>query len=204
MRRRGAATMLALFLFVAASAKVGDPAIALEASSAEPDASERPQGRERILEIVLHYRRSARTESLEALADAIYDESVRAAVDPLLVASIVATESSFRHTVVSSTGAVGLMQIRPWVAGELAGRLNLDWSGPEALHTPSINMRLGILYYKDLMDRFGGDSAIALTAYNYGPSRVRRQLRDGTYSGSAYAAEVLSLYGRLTSGGGNV
>lgn len=196
--------MLALFLFVAVSADVADDARAFELVPAATEPVERSIERERILEIVLLYHRAARSESLEALADAIYDESVRADVDPLLVASIVAKESSFRHTVVSRFGAVGLMQIRPAVAGELALRLKLDWSGPEALHTPSINVRLGIFYYKDLVDRFGGDRAIALTAYNYGPSRVRRQLREGTYAGSAYAAEILSLYGRLTAKAGNV
>lgn len=204
MYRRSTATMLGLFLF-AASAELGDATSALETSVQEADAAERPQERERILEMVLEYRRSEPSEALEALADAIYDESMSAAVDPLLVASIVATESSFRHSAVSSTGAIGLMQIRPFVAGELAGRLNLERFEPQSLHTPSINMRLGIFYYKELVERFGGDAQKALTAYNYGPSRVRRQLRDGTYVGSAYAHEVLALYGRLSSArAGNV
>ncbi len=194
-RRFGSAT-LCFFLLAAGTVEVGEATTIAEASASEPETIERPLEREMILAIVREYRRSTSAQ-LETLADAIYEESVRAAVDPLLVASIVAKESSFRDSVVSPAGAVGLMQLRPAVADDLADRLDLEWSGPESLNSPSINVRLGILYYKELMDRFDGDAAKALTAYNFGPTFVSRQLREGTYAGSAYAAQVLSLYGRL-------
>lgn len=153
--------------------------------------------RETILQLVRQHRRADSTEWHETLADVIYDEAVNADVDPLLVASIVAKESSFRTRVVSHKGAVGLMQLRPFVARDLSRRVDLPWSGVETLHSPELNLRLGILYYKEMMDRFDGDTHKALTAYNFGPTRVSRQLRDGTYRDSRYSREILDLYSRL-------
>lgn len=203
--RLGGAAALCFFVLAAGTVDLGGAAKTVEESLLDREEAERQLEREMILAVVREYLRSTSSDRIETLADTIYDESVRAAIDPLLVASIVAKESSFRHTAVSPAGAIGLMQLRPFVAGELAGRIDLDWPGPQALSTPSVNLRLGILYYKELVDRFDGDPTKALTAYNYGPTRVSRQLKDGTYAGSAYAAGILSLYDRLgASRGGEV
>lgn len=154
--------------------------------------------REAILSLVREHRRSASDPWLAAVTEAIHAEAVEADVDPLLVASIVARESSFRTDVVSHKGAVGLMQLRPFVARDLSSKSGVTWSGTESLRRPELNVRLGILYYKELVDRFDGDAATALTAYNVGPTRVSRQLRSGTYRGSRYADEILDLYHRLS------
>lgn len=161
-----------------------------------------PVERRMILSIARRYQRSASHHRLEKLADTIYEESVRADVDPLLVASIIAKESSFRDFAVSPVGAVGLMQIRPTIAQDLAQRRDLEWLGPESLGSPTFNVRYGILYYKELVERFEGDATKALTAYNFGPTRVSRQLRERTYVGSAYAAQVLALYKQLSASRG--
>ena len=58
-------------------------------------------------------------------------------------------------------------------------------------------MRLGIFYYQELMERFDGNAETALTAYNFGPTRVRHQLREGRYRGSRYALGILDLYEEL-------
>jgi soluble lytic murein transglycosylase len=147
-----------------------------------------------VLRLVRQHRRGASESWRERLADAVYEESVAAGVDPLLIASLVARESSFRSRAVSHKGAVGLMQLRPWVAEELARRCGVGWEGTTTLLSPELNVRLGIFYYKELVRRFDGDEHKALTAYNYGPSRVRLQIRRGTYSGSSYADRILSLY----------
>ncbi|MCP3982049.1 MAG: lytic transglycosylase domain-containing protein [bacterium] len=149
--------------------------------------------RETILEMVRSHRRTTSDDWRRTLADAIYEEAVSAEMDPLMVASIVAKESSFKSRIVSSAGAIGLMQLRPWVARDVAQRTDVEWHGRTTLHSPSLNVRLGIQYYKELVDRFG-DDRVALTAYNYGPTRVNRQLRKGTYSGSRYADGILGLY----------
>jgi len=166
----------------------------LAARPATPGIAER----EAILDLVRSHRRTASEAWRRQLADAIFSESVAAEIDPLMIAAIVAKESSFKSRIVSPAGAVGLMQLRPFVARDVAEREAIEWAGRETLHHPELNVRLGILYYKELVERFEGDTQIALTAYNYGPTRVSRQLRDGTYADSLYADGVLRLYDRLS------
>jgi hypothetical protein len=137
---------------------------------------------------------SAAGDNLDALADAIFQESAAAGVDPLMVAAIVAKESSFRSGVVSRSGAVGLMQLRPFVARDIAERTELEWQGMTTLHHPEKNLRLGIHYYSELVDRFEGDVHLALAAYNRGPTRVSRQVRSGMAITSRYADRILGLY----------
>jgi len=172
-------------------------AVALESGSEGAVYGERD--RETVLELIRNYRHVAEEPWRRQLADAIYEESVAESIDPLMVASIVARESSFRSRVVSRAGAVGLMQLRPFVAREVARRSAIEWNGVETLHAPQHNVRLGILYYKELLDRFEGDPEMALTAYLYGPTRVRRQIALGTYNGSAYADGILDLYSTLST-----
>ncbi|NIM63949.1 MAG: transglycosylase SLT domain-containing protein, partial [Acidobacteria bacterium] len=70
---------------------------------------------ERVLEIVSRHRPTAADGWRRTLATAIVEEARAERIDPLLVAAIVAKESSFMARVVSHAGAVGLMQLRPWV-----------------------------------------------------------------------------------------
>ena len=65
-------------------------------------------------------------------------------------------ESSFRPGAVSEAGAVGLMQLRPFVAQDVAERNDLLWSGEITLVEPNQNVRLGVRYYRELVDRFQG------------------------------------------------
>jgi len=169
------------------------------ADAAEPADRFDLDQRERVLSIVRSYRRTTDELECRTLAEAIVTESIAAGVDPLLVTSIVAVESSFRSSVVSHKGAVGLMQLRPFVARDVARRREIEWTGPETLHTPHLNVRLGITYYLELLERFDGDEQLALTAYNHGPTRVSRWVREGRYNGSSYAAEIETLRGRQTS-----
>lgn len=151
----------------------------------------------RVLDVVREHRRTATDVWRKTLADAIVAEALAEDLDPLFVAAIVARESSFKTRIVSHAGAVGLMQLRPWVARDMAMRSAVAWDGVQTLHDPQLNVRLGVRYYKELFDRFG-DEQTALTAYCYGPSRVAQQLRRGTYDGSRYATEILALHLRLT------
>jgi len=170
----------------------------IELDSAAVVAAERAEDdREVILDVIRDHRRGTDEAWRQRLADAIYREAVAADVDPLMVASIVAKESSFRIRVVSGAGAVGLMQLRPWVAEDLAQRARIEWNGLETLHAPDLNVRLGILYYQELVHDFDGDTHLALAAYNNGPTRLRRQLRTGSFAGSDYAERVMEYYEEL-------
>jgi len=147
--------------------------------------------------LVFEHCRLADASWRNRLVEAIHQESKSAGVDPLLVGAIVARESSFRTLVVSRSGAVGLMQLRPFVARDLARRTELEWREGETLRRPESNVRLGVTYYRELMQRFGGDASLALAAYHRGPTRVARELRQGVFAGSGYARRVLGLYGEL-------
>ena len=155
---------------------------------------------ETVLDFVRRHRPTAADGWRQTLTTAIVDEARAEAVDPLLVAAIIAKESSFKSRVVSHAGAVGLMQLRPWVAEDMALRTDVEWNGRQTLQTPHLNVRLGVRYYKELVERFG-DEQIALTAYCFGPSRVSMQLRAGTFEGSRYAREILESYERLNDPG---
>jgi soluble lytic murein transglycosylase len=150
--------------------------------------------RDSVVSMVRRHRPTVNEDWCHTLADAIYDESIAASVDPLLVASIVAVESSFQSEVVSTMGAVGLMQLRPFVAEAVADRISVEWKGTATLHEPHMNVRLGVEYYRALLIRFDGDRRVALTAFNHGPTRVSRWIRAGTFGGSEYATRVLTTY----------
>jgi soluble lytic murein transglycosylase len=153
-----------------------------------------------ILETVRRYRPTTEDSWRSVLAETVHREAAAAGMDPLLITAMVAKESSFQSRVVSRAGAVGLMQMRPFVARDVAtrrGEASVEWLGVETLHQPDSNVRLGILYYQELVDRFDGDLATALEAYNRGPSRVGRELREGSFSYSGYADSVLGLYDEL-------
>jgi soluble lytic murein transglycosylase-like protein len=169
-------------------------------SGAPTDFSFEQVDRQAILALIDEHRADTDAEWRVQVSDAIYDEAMAAGIDPLLVAAIVARESSFRNRVVSHAGAVGLMQLRPFVAEDLARQNDLEWQGRETLHHPELNVRLGASYYRQLVHRFDGDAQLALAAYHRGPTRLRRQLERGTFTGSQYASRVMELYETLSAG----
>jgi len=175
--------------------------IARGGAAARADADATPDiERNIILDTVRRYRPTADDSWRVVLAETVHREAAAAGMDPLLIAAMVAKESSFQSRVVSRAGAIGLMQMRPWVARDVAtrrGEASVEWLGVETLHRPDSNLRLGILYYQELIGRFDGNLTTALAAYNRGPTRVRRELRQGSFSSNGYAESVLGLYREL-------
>jgi len=86
-------------------------------------------------------------------------------IDSLLLAAVVQAESSFDPGVVSSRGALGLMQLMPATAAQYGTREPLD---------PGHNLRAGSRYLRHLIGRYQGDLELTLAAYNAGPGNVRR------------------------------
>ena len=94
-------------------------------------------------------------------------------LDPYLMTALVAQESTFTPDVRSASNAVGLMQLIPPTARIVARRLGIRPFLTLMLTQPETNVRLGMRYFKDLMERFGAPH-YALAGYNGGPQRVVR------------------------------
>ena len=105
-------------------------------------------------------------------SDLITKYSADNGLDPNFVASLIEEESKGNPRLISPAGAVGLMQIMPYVAESLAQDLGIEWSGDRTLFNPYLNIRMGIHYLSQLMLDFK-DVRAALTAYNYGPTYVK-------------------------------
>ncbi|MFM7269217.1 MAG: transglycosylase SLT domain-containing protein [Cyanobium sp.] len=88
----------------------------------------------------------------------------RRQVPVTLLQGIAKQESRFSPTVHSAAGAVGLMQLLPSTASELAGR---PVSAGE-LEQPDLNAQLGSLYVRQLLQQAGGNPLVAVASYNAG------------------------------------
>jgi soluble lytic murein transglycosylase len=97
-------------------------------------------------------------------------------LDPWLMTALVSQESTFTPDVRSSANAVGLMQLIPGTARRYASKLGMRYSSA-MLTQPETNVRLGMRYFKDLMDRFGG-AHFALASYNAGEHRIARWIAE--------------------------
>lgn len=105
----------------------------------------------------------------------ILPEARERGIDPYLVAGVIRRESAFNPTVISSAGAIGLMQIMPETGRGLARGAGMQRSfDVELLKQPEVNVHLGVRYLEQLMERFDGDLPLVLSAYNAGPNRAAR------------------------------
>ena len=96
-------------------------------------------------------------------------------VDPALAFAHIIQESTFRTDAISPAGAVGLMQVRPGTAGDMARIRGLAYS-PSTLTDPSYNLEFGQSFI-ELMRRSsatGGQLPRMMAAYNAGPLPVAR------------------------------
>ena len=100
------------------------------------------------------------------------------APEPALVLAIIRQESGFDATAVSRADARGMMQLLPSTARQVARAAGIPFNGARLLTDPDYNIGLGQVYLADLLAQFGGSYPLALAAYNAGPSRVTRWLRD--------------------------
>jgi hypothetical protein len=74
----------------------------------------------------------------------------------------------------SSKGAIGIAQVLPETAREVAAKHNVTWDEHRFHNNADYNMYLGDLYQGDLHDQFGGDKIASTAAYNAGPGRVSK------------------------------
>jgi len=121
-------------------------------------------------------------EILKVIFPMAYWEEIRQhaakhALDPYLVAALIAQESTFQADIRSSANAYGLMQIIPATGRRLARQQGIARFTTSMLIRPEINLRLGTYYFASLLKQFGKPH-LALAAYNAGDHRVRAWLAE--------------------------
>lgn len=93
----------------------------------------------------------------------IEQEARRSNLDASFVSALIRAESNYEPRAVSRKGARGLMQLMPATARRLSVRRPFD---------PSSNVRGGVAYLRELVDRFGHHPDLVLAAYNAGEGAV--------------------------------
>ncbi|MDR2772770.1 MAG: lytic transglycosylase domain-containing protein [Elusimicrobiota bacterium] len=121
---------------------------------------------------VLYLQRSTGIFYRVIYADIIDRYARRFKVDPLLVGAVMRKESSINPLAVSHKGAVGLMQLMPSTAQEIAIDLNIGNYNHEMLKDPAINVMFGTYYLRRLSIRYDNNLIMTLGAYNAGIGNI--------------------------------
>ncbi|HTR03173.1 MAG TPA: lytic transglycosylase domain-containing protein [Thermoanaerobaculia bacterium] len=112
----------------------------------------------------------------------IESEAKRYNVDASFVSALIRAESNYQPRAVSRKGARGLMQLMPATAHRLSVARPFD---------PASNVRGGVRYLRELLDRFGDRPDLVLAAYNAGEGAVE------TYGGVPPYRETVAYVNRI-------
>lgn len=135
--------------------------------------------------------RNLDAEQRERVARALVFAEAEHGFPVLLSLAIIRQESRFDPAAKGPAGSIGLMQLQPATAHEVARRAGLNWNHSRTLLDPEQNVRLGLAYLEQLRLKFGS-TEYAVAAYNIGPGKLRRllarrPLRRGPYLTKVYA-----------------
>jgi soluble lytic murein transglycosylase len=104
--------------------------------------------------------------------------------------AVMRQESAFDADIASHAGAVGLMQLMPATAAEVALDAGLPAPSRLDLTDPALNLELGSRYLVAMRRRFGGNTMLATAAYNAGPGAVGRWLPAEPVSADLWMAGI--------------
>lgn len=90
----------------------------------------------------------------------------------------------------SSAGAIGVAQVMPATAREVAEEMGIEFDDRRYRTDPEYNAALGRFYYDKMLRRYGGDDAKAVAAYNAGPGGVDRAVARSRRSGQHWTAHL--------------
>jgi len=127
------------------------------------------------------------------IAASIHEASRRYKLPAEMILAVIRIESAFDINAQSDKGAVGLMQILPSTAQEIAQELRIEWRGEQILRDPQANIEMGAYYLTKLIAQFNNLS-VALAAYNHGPGRIAELSEAKADLPMEYSEKVLSHY----------
>ncbi len=105
--------------------------------------------------------------------DQVMTQATLLGISPTVVYAVIRQESVFMADARSAVGALGLMQLMPTTAAQVAKKIRAAYSGSSDLVDPDHNIRLGSAFLADLINR-QGSVALAAAAYNAGPGRIKQ------------------------------
>jgi soluble lytic murein transglycosylase len=111
-----------------------------------------------------------------ALKDKIEEWSTKHSIETAWTYAIIRRESAFMHDAKSPVGALGLMQLLPGTARQVARHLNVRYRGRNSLLLTDTNIKLGTGYLEQMLQRLDSQAVLATAAYNAGPHRVKTWL----------------------------
>jgi soluble lytic murein transglycosylase-like protein len=137
----------------------------------------------------LRATRSVAAERARAYDDLISEHSRTHGVRPDLVRAVMQVESGFNPAARSPKGAMGLMQLMPATAKQF---------GVRNAFNPAENVRAGVAYLRELLDRYQDNEELALAAYNAGPGAVDKHGQNVPpyRETQSYVAQINKMAGR--------
>jgi soluble lytic murein transglycosylase len=123
--------------------------------------------------------------------DIIRQQAADKRLDPALIAGVIYAESHFIDDRTSPAGAQGLMQLTPETARDIARKSGGSNFSVSDLGTPQVNIAYGAFYLRYLLDRYGGNTALALAAYNGGEGNVDRWVAEARGRGEDLTIDAI-------------
>lgn len=116
--------------------------------------------------------------TIMGLTDTILAESESIGVDPRIVLGIIHVESRFKVRATSPKSCKGLMQLEPSTMSWFVQTFGDKWPSQD-IYDPIDNVRIATRYLGYLLSMFDGNLKLSLMAYNAGPGKLRKWLRQG-------------------------
>ncbi|BBB26427.1 transglycosylase SLT domain-containing protein [Amphritea japonica] len=98
-------------------------------------------------------------------------------IDTNWARAVARQESAYQPYARSRVGARGLMQLMPKTARSTAKRNDINYKNIAELYQPETNINLGVAYLAEMQEKFNGNQVLATAAYNAGPHRVKKWLK---------------------------
>ena len=133
-------------------------------------------------------------EKIDEIITVFWEQINTYGFEPEKALAWIEQESSFRITVVSYKGAIGLTQIMPATGKEVAGWLGIQWKGTETLMDAVINLKIGFCYLNWCRERPAVKTEHQLfSAYFWGIGNLQKKSLDET----TYSREIMERANQL-------